>query len=295
MAADPRLLSFRDVPLLFSCNGDELVGIASVPRDLASTTGVLVVVGGPQYRVGSHRQFVLLARDLAARGIACMRFDYRGMGDASGNSRAFDDVGDDIAAAVDAFLARVPALRAVVLWGLCDGASAACFYAPRDARVRGVILLNPWVRTSAGEARTLLAHHYRAKLIDPRFWRRLGRGDVRVGSAVRSALGAMRRAAFPGAASQADAPLPQRMADGVMARGIPFALGLSGRDYVALEFAQLLEGDAAWSGLVQDPRCVEVARWPHADHTFSRAEWRDAVANASHRWLLALDRMPMEA
>ena len=44
-------------------------------------TAVLVVVGGPQVRAGSHRHFVQLARHLATHGHAVMRFDVRGMGD----------------------------------------------------------------------------------------------------------------------------------------------------------------------------------------------------------------------
>ena len=46
----------------------------------AASRGMLIVVGGPQYRAGSHRQFTLLARDVAATGVPTMRFDYRGMG-----------------------------------------------------------------------------------------------------------------------------------------------------------------------------------------------------------------------
>jgi alpha/beta superfamily hydrolase len=48
---------------------------------------VLVIVGGPQYRAGSHRQFTLLARSLAEQGFAVLRFDYRGMGDSTGAMR----------------------------------------------------------------------------------------------------------------------------------------------------------------------------------------------------------------
>ena len=54
--------------LLFTCQGLSLPGILH-PGAPDASRGVLVVVGGPQYRVGSHRQFVLLARDLAAAGV----------------------------------------------------------------------------------------------------------------------------------------------------------------------------------------------------------------------------------
>ena len=126
--------------LLFTCQGLSLPGILH-PGAPGASRGVLVVVGGPQYRVGSHRQFVLLARDLAAAGVPVLRFDCRGMGDAEGEFPGFEDLDADLAAAIDAFFTQVPSLREVVIWGLCDAASAALFYAGSDARVRGLVLL----------------------------------------------------------------------------------------------------------------------------------------------------------
>ncbi|MFB1029241.1 MAG: hydrolase 1, exosortase A system-associated, partial [Thauera sp.] len=77
----------REIAQIFPCEGEELIGILALPETAVTRLGVLVVVGGPQYRVGSHRQFVLLARALAKSGVPCMRFDYRGMGDATGEMR----------------------------------------------------------------------------------------------------------------------------------------------------------------------------------------------------------------
>jgi exosortase A-associated hydrolase 1 len=125
-------MPYEERALGFPCGDDTLVGIATVPA-APSGRGVLIVVGGPQYRVGSHRQFPLLARHLAAHGIAAMRFDYRGMGDSDGEERDFESIREDIRAALDAFTEAVPGMRDIVLWGLCDGASAAAMYAPDDA------------------------------------------------------------------------------------------------------------------------------------------------------------------
>ena len=81
----------HEEPLVFECAGEALVGILSLPATYVRTA-VVIVVGGPQYRAGSHRQFVSLARCLAAGGIAALRFDHRGIGDSAGRQRPFDSI-----------------------------------------------------------------------------------------------------------------------------------------------------------------------------------------------------------
>ena len=123
--------------VVFPCDGDDLVAILHEGAGSACEVGILIVVGGPQYRVGSHRQFVLMARSLAAQGFPVFRFDYRGMGDSSGCERTFTSVHDDVRSAVDAFVAHMPELRRIVIFGLCDAASAALMYVHSDSRVAG--------------------------------------------------------------------------------------------------------------------------------------------------------------
>ena len=60
--------AYLERALVFECEGEQLVGIVAAPE--AARVGVLVIVGGPQYRAGSHRQYVLLSRRLASAGVA---------------------------------------------------------------------------------------------------------------------------------------------------------------------------------------------------------------------------------
>jgi exosortase A-associated hydrolase 1 len=249
---------------------------------------VLVVVGGPQYRAGSHRQFTLLARDLAQGGVPVLRFDYRGMGDSEGAIRPFDEVEDDLRAAIDAFMAAAPDLREVVLWGLCDAASAIGMYAARDPRVAGLVLLNPWVRTEDGLARATLRHYYRARLRDPAFWKQLLRGGLDWRRSLASLLALLRKArgtpAPAASGATATASLPERMRAGLQEFRGQVLLVISGADLTAREFCDLADADRAWKGVLAPPR-VTRRQIDDADHTFSRRAWRDQVARWTAEWL----------
>lgn len=272
--------------LAFDGGGERLYGILTLPP-APSARGVLIVVGGPQYRAGSHRQFTLLARSLAQEGIAAFRFDYRGMGDSGGMVRAFDDVEDDLRAAIDTMLAAVPALREVVLWGLCDAASAIGMYAARDARVAGLVLLNPWVRTDEGLARATLRHYYSAQLRNGAFWRRVLSGQFSWRKSLSSLVALTRQAARQPGPAQSTGPacsLPDRMHAGLRDFGGPILLVLSGSDLTAREFSDLADADAHWRRTLAPPR-VRRYQIDSADHTFSRREWRDQVARWTADWL----------
>ena len=270
----------------FDCTGEQCVGILSHPSTPAETA-VVVIVGGPQYRAGSHRQFVHLARALAQAGHAVLRFDYRGMGDASGAHRDFLGVSADIAAAIDALQRRLPAVRRVALWGLCDAASAALLYwqETRDPRVAGMCLLNPWARSEASLARAHVKHYYRQRLMQREFWVKLLSGKV-AGKAFAGLLQNL-RLVRRGPAGQGPGPFQQRMALAWGSFTGSILLLLSGDDYTAREFVEFSSMDPAWSGLLQQPH-VQRHDVAGADHTFSSARQRAVVESLTLGWLDAM-------
>ena len=278
--------------LAFDCEGSALWGILTRPPVDATepTLAVLVVVGGPQYRVGSHRQFVLLSRALARRGFPTLRFDYRGMGDSDGATRTFEGAGPDLHAAIDALCAACPQARRIVVWGLCDAASAALMFATTDERVVGVVALNPWARSAASLSATRVKHYYAARLMQREFWSKLLFGGVDLGASLRSFFNDLRGAR----SSRRGSPI-QRSDDSFqtkMARSLSLFSGrvlliLSGNDLTAREFVQYTDSAVAWRGLLADPKVTRVTI-AEADHTFSRRVWQDQVEDETSAWLVAL-------
>jgi exosortase A-associated hydrolase 1 len=285
----------EEQPQVFDCQGSGLIGILHRPERL-HPRGVLIVVGGPQYRVGSHRQFVLLARHLAEQGVPVFRFDYRGMGDAQGDFKGFESVEEDIGSAVEQFFRCIPELREIVIWGLCDAASAALFFAHREPRVKGLVLVNPWVYTEQGAAQAYLKHYYLQRLLSRDFWRKVARGRFEFRKAYRSFLDLRQRAkpapeespaARPAPATAIAKPLPDRLKFGLEKFRHPVLLILSGRDLTADEFRDLLGRDRAWNRLIRSPR-VTRRDLAEADHTFSSRIWRDQVAEWTLEWVRSL-------
>jgi len=280
------------LPLVFDCDGSQLVGMLHRPAGPAGR-GVLIIVGGPQYRVGSHRQFVLLARDLAAAGFAVMRFDYRGIGDSGGRAQNFEHINDDIEAAIEAFQAACPGMDDVVIWGLCDAASAALFFVsrpnrPSATRVTGLVLLNPWVRTEQGHAKSYLTNYYGRRILQKAFWSKLLSGQVAIGDSLRSFVRKLGRAfgsSGDEAARSVNAPaaLPERMRqafDGYTGRTLFI---ISGNDLTAAEFEEQARRPEWRVPLARSS--VQRKYLPESDHTFSRRAWRDRVAQLCIDWL----------
>lgn len=277
------------VPLTLRCADAKLVGLLHRPEaHKRRRLGVVIVAGAPQYRVGSHRQFLLLARDLAAAGYPVLRFDYRGIGDSDGTFEGFEAVDADLRSAIDGLTAAAPGLEGIVLWGLCDGASAAAFYAAGDERVSGLVLVNPWVRSEVTVAQARVRSYYRARILSSAFWCKLLSGRLDLRRSIASFAGTV-SAAFArpsdGAAAEdggSGADLAARVSAGLKKFQGHVLLILSGADLTAQEFDQAVLGAGTMNGWTRRPS-VTVQRLAHANHTYSTQDWRARV----HAWTVA--------
>ncbi|HPF26336.1 MAG TPA: hydrolase 1, exosortase A system-associated [Steroidobacteraceae bacterium] len=278
----------------FECAGDTLVGVLSSPQRQSTRFGVCLIVGGPQYRVGSHRQFQQLARTLAARGIPLLRFDYRGQGDSGGAYRGFEHVDLDVRAAIDCLMSHCPQVQSVILWGLCDGASAALLYAARDERVGGLVLINPWITGAATQAQTMLKHYYGKRILEREFWRKLFGGQIEIGKVAAEYLSFWRRARQVADVqsqpadeyTRTETPFQRRMLLGVERCRVPMLLITSGNDLTAAEFLDVSTKDPAWSAALQ---AAQLARrhLADADHTFSCKAWHTQLEDWTVEWILS--------
>ena len=288
-------MNSHEIPVVFDCEGSRLVGVITQPERPVET-GVVIVVGGPQYRAGSHRQFTLMARQLAGQGIASIRFDYRGMGDSEGDIRYFEAIDADIRAAADRLIAQLPQVKQLSLWGLCDAASAALYYAHTDPRVKGLILLNPWAHSEVASARAKMKHYYLARLTSRAFWIKLFTGKVKLGSSLGDLADSAKQASSTGGQHEIKPAVDlrygspgyiDRMLQGLKQFRGKVELILSGNDLTAQAFEELMRIDRQWQKACSDPR-VSVKKLPDATHTFSHRGWRDQVGEWSASFLKSL-------
>ena len=296
---------FNENAIQFYCQKKQLIGILH-SCDKPSSLGVLILVGGPQYRPGSHRQFVMLARYLAQQGLPVLRFDYRGMGDSDGDFGGFENTEEDTNAAIDFFFSRQAKLRSIVICGLCDAASSACFFAHKDPRVKGLVLMNPWVRSDAGIAKAYLRHYYLERLADKETWRRIVTGQFDFRKSI-SSLFSQICSAFPVFTKhdhdnehksnigqqtttqwQTTDSLADRVFRGLKAYNGKVLLILSGNDLTAAEFKDAINRSRRFRRIVNSPRFSRF-HFDEADHTFSRIAWKRQVETRIFEWICDLD------
>lgn len=277
-------MKYCEKPVCIEGNGFQMLGIVSLPatKNLCKTAAVLIVTGGFQSRIGSHRQFTKMSRELAIAGYPTMRFDLPGLGDSPGELVAFDQTDAHISAAVKV-LASTTGLQNIILWGLCDGASAILLYLQKnqDHRISGLVLVNPWIRSETSLARAQIKHYYRGRILEISFWQKLLNGKVGL-KATRefwSNLLKMGRSLQSPPAS-----LQNAMAQGWSGCKGPILLLLSENDLTSQEFGEYLEKDSVWRETVQKKPAVRHTLL-NADHTCSQSASHEMLVEHTRNFL----------
>jgi exosortase A-associated hydrolase 1 len=250
--------------LTIDCGG---AALGASLDEAAGTIGLLMVTGGTQTRIGSHRMYERLAKRLAEQDISCLRYDRRGVGDSEGQDKDWRGSGPDIEAAASALRRECLHLQRLIGFGLCDGASALAFYGA-DAGLDGLILLNPWlVETRPGTlAPAAVKDHYRQRLTSLAGWKKLLSGSMSYRKLLKG-LGTM--------TAKPPSTLAEEVATALAKSGLPVELILASRDGTAIA------AEAEWNGSAyrrirdSSPRPQRI---DSDSHTFARPGDEEALA-----------------
>jgi exosortase A-associated hydrolase 1 len=285
---------YTEKAVTFECESDVLFGILTVPSAPVSTA-VLVIVGGPQYRVGSHRQFVQLARSLATSGFSVLRFDVRGMGDSEGVKKDFEHVSNDIKAAKEYLTQTSTKIKSIFLWGLCDGASAALLYHHRykDPQVKGLCLVNPWIRSDKSYAFNTLKYYYLNRLIQAEFWKKFFNGGItwqagidffkKLELIVTPKLIEFFKKKSTYINKEHSKKYQDRMQEAALSFEGKILILLSQKDFIAKEFIDHLASASDWP--IKDSSKYSLFEVAGADHTLTQASARHLVEQKTINWM----------
>lgn len=244
----------------FLCAGETLAGTID---NAASRTGLLIVSGGNEIRIGAHRGMAQLAGRVAANGHPVFRFDRRGIGDSTGDNQGFESSGADIAAAVTAF--RAAGAERIIGFGNCDAATALALF-HQQAGIDALLLANPWTIEATDDLPppAAIRSHYAQRLRDPQQWLRLLRGGIHIGKLVRG-LSKLREKP-----SQQDESLATRLGN-ALAGAVPTTILLAKGDNTAIAFADAFGGKAFASARAK----IRVEMLESDSHSFASPSDKD--------------------
>jgi hypothetical protein len=185
--------------------GNGLSGVLTHPGEPARDLAAVILNAGIVHRVGPNRLHVTLARQLARRGVAALRFDFSGLGESEPRADGLgyaERVQQETAAAIDLLTERC-GLRRVALLGICSGADNGLRVARADRRVVGAGLIEGYAWESTGYHLAFFAR----RAASLRTWKRLVSGRSSWRGALERILASRRSASASGAAPADDAGL----------------------------------------------------------------------------------------
>jgi hypothetical protein len=260
-------------------------------------TVVIIGNSGGDPHTGIGRFSVVLARRLAAKGIASLRMDFAGLGDSvlgpddrEGHLFATDRRAD-FSAAVDGLIQL--GFQQVAAFGLCSGAYHAIAAAEADPRISLLAMINlptfSWQQDDPVDLSLPTQYRssasYRQGLKDWGNWSRMLRGDVAIGEIARvltkrqvhrTSLAAMRYAERVGLGQGSKLARPRRTIRNLLARGVKIqfllSLGDPGIDTLEAYFGREGRGLHAFGH-------AEVIIRECLDHTLSLRRMRDEAVD----------------
>jgi len=253
----------EETPVCFTSEGQQIIGV--LHRPLASERAELPVVvmchGFTGHKVETHRIFVKTARALARRGLASLRFDFRGSGDSAGEFDEMTVEGEVRDALAAIAYARRQGGAPVALLGLSLGGMVATIAAQRDGDIAALVL---WAAVARPE----------------RLARRIGFGGPE----------GMRPLEWEGRYDLGGHLVSKAFVEDLV-RHDPLAAARTYRGPVLVIHGsrdETVPPDDAEAYMAAFPGADRTLRWiEEADHTFNRASWEREVIEATVEWVVS--------
>jgi len=182
------------LPVSFTSQGETLIGTVHVAE--GSDRGVILLGGWGGARYGPQRILFEASQALAAGGLTCLRFDFRGRGDSQGDPTAasLDGMIEDTLAAV-LWLKEHHGIRRLTFLGLCSGANVsigAASLMPDETEALIAWSLLPFMEHKAAahgkkdRGKAALRRQYLKKAFSADAWKKLLSGRANVSGAVQT-------------------------------------------------------------------------------------------------------------
>jgi pimeloyl-ACP methyl ester carboxylesterase len=253
----------------------------------------VILNAGIIHRVGPNRMHVELARGLAAVGYTCLRFDLSGIGDSGKRNDGLSPLESslaDVREAID-WLQATRGTRKVILAGLCSGADHSLLCAGSDARVVGVVLLDPSIPRTTGH----YIRYFGGRVLQARYWKDFG------GAAAKVLARVVRLRAVAPAEPEATGRLPldspevrsylRAAYQRALARDVALLAVFTGdRDFLYNYRNQMLD---AFRGLAFEGR-LQLEFFASCDHTFCSEYERSRLIALVAKWVQSLPSAPAE-
>lgn len=253
----------QEIPVVFRSNGEQIVGMLHRPRGRATCPAALFLHGFTGSKQETHRLFVHAARDLAARGIASLRIDFRGSGDSAGSFEQMcvtSEVAD--ARAALRWLRRQPGIdpNRIALVGLSLGGLVSSLTQAGDRKLKALVLWNPVVQPV--KLRDLLIHPAQEKAL-----RRTGFADLGGWQVCRKFCREL--ATIRSLPQLCRTRCAVRIIQGDQDKAVPPAAA-----------------NATYAAMRKAGREVDLQMLPGVDHCFSNIPAMDEVIRLTSEWLL---------
>lgn len=276
-----------ETPLTFpNARGKTLVGVLHQTSQ-TSRGALLFLHGWSGYRTGPHQMLTRAARHFGALGWASLRFDFAGRGDSEGDTElaTLATMRDD--ANIASHLLREKfADGPLIAVGLCSGCEIAV--AAVDSHWDGIALWSAPIFAAlpeqSGQEKKRAANlsKYARKLLDPRTYLKIARGQVdtaAVGKAMKGGGGAANK--------NVESREPGQLPPGFRAQSLANWKKYNGPILQVYGDADPIAPDArAWYAQ-HSARAPIVETVAGANHSFYGLEWERQVFEITQKWLEA--------